>query len=209
MTMRSGRLKSPIAAPSRRNSGLEATAKRAVVADFGEDALDFVAGADRHGRLGDDDRRMGEVRADFGCHGMDEGKVGMAVAAPRGRPHGNEDGAGPGDPFGEIGGELKAARCGVAAHQFLKPGLVNRHLARVEPVDLGRVLVDAHDIVAEIGKAGTRNQPDIARAHHCNFHALPLHGSPNSKLATSSSSSVVSSQRAWPSSASAVKRPLA
>jgi hypothetical protein len=52
--MRSGRLKSSIAAPSRRNSGLETTANSASGARLADDALDLVAGADRHGRFGDD-----------------------------------------------------------------------------------------------------------------------------------------------------------
>ena len=43
-------------------------------------------------------------------------------------------------------------------------------LAAVEARDLVAILVHAGDLVAEIGKAGARNQPHIARANHGNSH---------------------------------------
>ena len=36
------------------------------------------------------------------------------------------------------------------------------HFAGLEPLYLGRVLVDANDIVTEIGKAGTGDKADIS-----------------------------------------------
>ena len=53
MTIRSGRMKSSIAAPSRRNSGLEATSKRPAGSGLARIRSTSSAGADRDGRLGD------------------------------------------------------------------------------------------------------------------------------------------------------------
>ena len=94
----------------------------------------------------------------------------MAIAAPRGGAHGNEDCARPGDACGQIGGERQPPGFGIAADQLFQPRLVDRHFAGLEPGDLAGILVDADDIMAEIGKAGARYQPDIARAHHRNLH---------------------------------------
>jgi hypothetical protein len=56
MTMRSGRLKSAIAAPSRRNSGIGDDGDLRIGPCLADDPLDLVAGADRHGRLGNKHR---------------------------------------------------------------------------------------------------------------------------------------------------------
>jgi hypothetical protein len=41
---------------------------------------------------------------------------------------------------------------------------VDRHLATLQHVDLARVHVQAHHVVAHLGQAGARDQADIARA---------------------------------------------
>ena len=56
------------------------------------------------------------------------------------------------------------------ADQRVEPGLEDRDLAAAQGCDLVGVLVDAGDLVAEIGKAGAGNQPHIARADHGNAH---------------------------------------
>ena len=53
-----------------------------VGAELANDALDLVAGADRHGRLGDDDGEAFERGGDLTGRLVDIGEVGMAVAAP-------------------------------------------------------------------------------------------------------------------------------
>ena len=83
--MRSGCLKSRIAAPSRRNSGLEATTTSAVRIGLADDPLDLVAGADRHGRFGDDDGKAVQRGGDLARGRVHVGEVRMAVAAPRRR----------------------------------------------------------------------------------------------------------------------------
>jgi hypothetical protein len=145
-------------------------------AGFAQDALHLVAGAHRDGRLGDDDCRVPQILSDFLGHGVDEGEVRMAVAAPRGRAHRDEHRARAIQRAGKIGGERKPARRDVPDDQLFKSGLVNRHLAGIEPGDLGIVLVDADDIVPEIGKARARHEADVSRSHHCNLQdASPIH----------------------------------
>jgi len=56
--------------------------------------------------------------------------------------------------FGDVGGEADAPHAQVAFQQFVEARLVNRHMALVEQIDLGRVLVDASHLPAELGKAG-------------------------------------------------------
>ena len=80
-------------------------------ARLADDPLDLVAGADRHGRLGDDhgagpDERCAISRG----RAEDVGQVGMAVAAARRRADGDEDRLGARDRLGQIGGEGQPAR---------------------------------------------------------------------------------------------------
>jgi len=78
-TMRSGCLKSRIAAPSAQ----ELRARHHGDIDIGPrlDALDLVAGADRHRRFRDDHGEPGECRSDLAGDAIDVGEVGMAVTA--------------------------------------------------------------------------------------------------------------------------------
>ena len=142
--------------------------RRAAVA---QDPLNLVAGSHRHGRLGNDHRVVRKVLAHFARDGIDEREVGVPVAAARGRAHGDEDGARAPDALGKVGGEREAAGLDVAGDQRIETRLVDRHHAGVQPVDLRLVLVDADDIVTEIGETRPRNQAHIARAYHRNLHA--------------------------------------
>ena len=74
-------MKSWIAEPSRRNSGLEQTAKSASGRSAAQAALDLAAGADRHRRFGGDDGEAVEMRRELLDGREDVGQVGMAVAA--------------------------------------------------------------------------------------------------------------------------------
>jgi hypothetical protein len=59
---------------------------------------------------------------------------------------------------------------GVAGHELGETGFVDRCLTARERCDLFRLLVDANDMMSEIGEAGPRNKPDIAGADHRNAH---------------------------------------
>ena len=136
-----------------------------------DDPLDLVAGADRHGRFGDDHGEAVERGGDLARGGVDIGEVGMAVAAPRRRADRDEHRVGfaPPAPARSV---VKISRPGlhVGGHQLVEARLEDRDLAALQRCDLAGVLVDAGDLVAEIGKAGAGHQADIARADHRDAH---------------------------------------
>ncbi len=128
--------------------------------------LDLAAGADGNGRLGGDDREAVEVRRDILDRLEDIGEVGMAIAAAHRRADGEEDDVGVGHRRPELGREDDAPGLQIAGEQRVEARLVDRHLALEEPGDARLVLVDAGDTPAELGEAGRRDEPDIARADH-------------------------------------------
>ena len=62
----------------------------------------------------------------------------------------------------------------IAVDQLAQARLVDRDLAVLEPLDLGRDLVDADDVVAALGQASALNQPHVSRSDDCNFHDAAL-----------------------------------
>jgi hypothetical protein len=53
---------------------------------------------------------------------------------------------------------------------FFQARLEDRNLAGLQPGDLGRVDIDADDVVADFGETGTGDQANIARAEYCDVH---------------------------------------
>ena len=49
---------------------------------------------------------------------------------------------------------------------------MNRHLAALEPFDLGGIDVDAYHMVAGIRQAGPRDEADVAGAENRHAHYL-------------------------------------
>jgi hypothetical protein len=94
----------------------------------------------------------------------------MAVAAPGRRAHGDEDRIRPVD--GAARSVVKRSRpaATLRAMTSIEAGLVDRHLAALEPGDLLGRLVDADHVMAEIRKAHPGDEPDIARADHRDLH---------------------------------------
>jgi hypothetical protein len=144
----------------------------AIRAHLLDDRLDFVARADRHRGLGYDDREAVHQLADLFGRGIDVGKVCVAVAPPRGRAHGDEHRIGILHRFGGVSGKEQALFLDVAGDEGLEAGLVDRHDAGLELVDLRLVLVHAGDDVAEIGKTGARHEADIARSDNRDTHGI-------------------------------------
>ena len=98
---------------------------------FADDALDLVAGADRHGRFGDDHGEAVDRRGDLARGGIDVGEVGVAVAAPRRRADRDEHRLGALDRLRRCRW-LKESRllANVGGDEFVEPGLEDRDLAR-------------------------------------------------------------------------------
>src|SRR5690606_31414565 len=68
--------------------------------------------------------------------------------------------------------ESQTALAAVALDDLLEPGLVDRNLPAPEGADLGLVLVDAHHLIAVLGKARADDQPYISRTDDGNLHRL-------------------------------------
>ena len=49
-------------------------------------------------------------------------------------------------------------------HDFFETRLVDRHFARLQRLDFARIVIDADDVVADVGKAGAGDETDITGA---------------------------------------------
>jgi hypothetical protein len=78
----------------------------------------------------------------------------MAIATARGRAHGNEYGICAGNSLRKIHGEGEAFLAHIGCDKIVKAGLENRNLAAQKHGNAPGILIDANDIVTEIGKAG-------------------------------------------------------
>ena len=136
----------------------------AVVPQLRDGALDLISGPDRHRRFGDDKGLRLEVRRNLARRGEYEREIRKPVAAPGRRPDGDHHHIGRRNGRIELGGEGQPAGFDVAFDEILKPVLEDRNFAALEPGDLGCVLVDTCDDVAEIGKTGAGDETDIAGA---------------------------------------------
>ena len=96
----------------------------------------------------------------------------MAVAAARRRADGDEDGLGGLGRLGQVGGEGQPALATFLATSSARPGSKIGISPALQRGDLVGVLVDAGDVVAEIGKAGAGDQADIAGTDHRYAHGL-------------------------------------
>jgi hypothetical protein len=137
---------------------------------FANDALDLIAGADRHGRLGDHHRGAAERGRDLARGVIDEAQIGMAIAAPRRRTDRDEHRVGAFDRAGQIVGEFQPTGARIGGDQFHEPRVVNRHFATQQSSDFSRVLVDTGHVVAKVSEAGPGDEADIAGADHGNAH---------------------------------------
>ena len=139
-----------------------------------DNAFDLVAGADRHGRFGDHDGEAVERSRDLACGLMNEAQVGETIAAARGRTNRDEHRISCGNRASEFRREFQPARARIVGDQVIKAGLIDRHLAAAQRRDLCLVLVDADNLVPEVGKASAGNKADIAGADHGNAHVISI-----------------------------------
>ena len=96
----------------------------------------------------------------------------MTIAAPGWRADSNEDGVRAGDRVLRFRGEGKAPRFDILGNQRIEARLEDRDLTLLQPVDLARILVDASDHMAEIGKACPADKADIACSDHRYAHGF-------------------------------------
>ena len=136
-----------------------------------QDMLDLVAGADRHGRFGDDDRVGIKLRRDLAHRVVDEAQIGMAVAAARRRADRDEHRLGVADAR-RLDGEFEPALAHIGFDQIGEARLEDRDFAAIERGHLAGILVDAGHLVTEVGKAGAGDEPDISGADHRHAHGV-------------------------------------
>ena len=142
---------------------------------FADDPLDLVAGADRHRRFGYDHCEAAHGLGDLPGGGIDVAEVGKAVAAARRRADREEDHLGVLHRRLKVGFEAEPAPPEVGRYEFTEPRLENGNTtASRKRSDLLLVIVDADDLMAEIGETGRGNQADIAGANHQYAHCLPF-----------------------------------
>ena len=127
---------------------------------------------DGHRALGHDDLVAVHGLRHLAGHGVDEAQVGGAVALRR-SADGEKDHERLLHALLQIGGEAQPALAEVLSDQFLEPGLVDRDLASLQVIDLGRVAVDAGHIDTEFGEARGRDEADVADTYDANVHRVP------------------------------------
>ncbi len=107
---------------------------------------------------------------DLARGGIDVGQIGVAVAATRRGADRDEHRVGRRHRLGESVVKDRRPWRALLRDEVVEPGLEDRNFAALQGSDLRRVLVDAGHLVAEIGKAGARHEPDIAGADHRDMH---------------------------------------
>ena len=145
------------------------------------DLAQLCRGANRHGRLGDDDGEALHGPGDFLACRIDEGQIRRILALTRGRAHRDQHHIRLGNGVLHVVGEDEPARRAVGRHDGLQPLLVNRDPAALEKGKLAGITVHAGHFIAEVREAGSRNQPHIACADDRDLHRMFLPTSPASE----------------------------
>src|SRR5262249_13880486 len=70
----------------------------------------------------------------------------------------------------EIRGEREAPVANIARHHLLQTRLVDGHVPRLEGGDLVSDVVNAHDLVSEIGEDGASYETDVSGTNHAYVH---------------------------------------
>ena len=109
------------------------------------------------------------VVGDDGVYGRE---VGIARVGRR-RADGDEEQPRVLERVVQIRGEVQAVA--VLLDELRETRLPDRHDALLEAVDLGRVDVDAIDVIAEFGEARRGNQADVSRADHADRLSIRGH----------------------------------
>ena len=123
----------------------------------------------------DDDTRAIDVFADGARDGEHILQVCAAVLVGW-RADGDEDDAAVSDAGDGVGGETQATARTIGLNQLGQTGLENRNFATFEIGDLGGVDVHTHDIVADFGQTGPRDQTDVPRAEDGDAHSINRDG---------------------------------
>src|SRR5262245_65028 len=154
-----------------------------IVPELSNDALNLVAGADRHSRFGDNDGEPLERLGDFARRPVNVGQIGMSVSATRWSADRDEHGVGATHRLSQRGGKRQPPLLDVRADDIAEPRLEDWNFACIESRNLGAILIDAGDLMAEIRDTSARNEAHVISADHRNPHVYHSHTSHNFKPA--------------------------
>ena len=113
--------------------------------------------------------RFRHGRGDVARNVLDVAQVHRAVRLRR-RRHRDENHVGFLDALGGAVGEFKPPGGDIFLYEIFESGFVNRDAAGLEQFDFRRVVVHANDMVADLGKTGSRDQTDVARSDNRQLH---------------------------------------
>ena len=133
------------------------------------ESRDLFAGLHRHRALVDDDAITGQNAGDLARDLFDEAEIDAAIRLLRSR-HGDEDDLRVIDAILDAAGEAQPLRGDIAVNDFLEARLVDRHLAGLERFDFARIVIDADDVVADVGEASARDETDITGTDDGDIH---------------------------------------
>ena len=125
-------------------------------------------GVHRHGALTNDDFVLLDGRRNFARDRFNVGKIGLAIDVG-GSAYCDEDRLSFADRISQRIGKQEPVAA-VALEQLGHVLLVNRAFASLQGLILHGIVVDQNDIVAQLGKARSRDQPHVPRPDYCNSH---------------------------------------
>jgi len=137
---------------------------------FGDRRAHAIGRADGNRRFVDDERPLLHPPPDVARSLEHVAHVGTAVFIGR-CTHGDELHGCVVDGGIDIGREMQPTCLNVAMDQRLEPGLVDRHAAALQELDLACIDIDAQHVVADFGETRPGDEPDVARTDHGDLHA--------------------------------------
>ena len=128
-----------------------------------------LGGSHRNRGFVDDHAVARKPPADVARHREHVLQVGRAVFE-RWRAHGDEEHIALGHRLAQIGGETQPPLAVIADHDLVEPRLVDGQLPGFQPLDLGRIDIDAPHLVAHLGKTRPSHEADVAGPDHAQIH---------------------------------------
>src|SRR5262245_7730326 len=161
-----------MAAPSRKNSGFDTTAKSASGRSLRTIASTSSLVPTGNRRLDHDDGKTVHFGRDFARGVIDVREVGKTVAAPGRRADGEKYCIRRTNGRCRFGRKGEPASFDVACNERVQAGLEDRDLPVLELPDLRCIPIDTGYDVPKIRKACAGHEPDVAGTHHCYSHEM-------------------------------------
>ena len=125
--------------------------------------LNFVGGADRHRAFVDDDFIFGHAAADIARGGQHIFEIGRTVFVGR-RANGDELNLAKGDGTVDVTGKLQTPGGHIAPYHFQQAGFMDGDAAAFEDCNLGRIQIQAQNMVSHFRQACATDESDVAGA---------------------------------------------